>query len=343
MSHEDALAKKFAIELGFKSSAERVANEQDERAALVARELKFHNKFLDDCLGGILPNDLCLLGAFTGAGKTEMARIIAAANAVHGKHVYYFALEAARNEIERRTKYATVMMLARKHGVSTYGVSYRSWFRLRHEDTLGRFSHEAEQIMAERFGTLHTYYRGSKFTHEHVEKLFLAIQSQADLIIVDHLHYIDIDDDNENRGLKKLIQVIREVQFDIERPVLLIAHLRKRDSRSKDVVPHIEMFHGSSDIIKICTSAIMLAPAHSIEPSAAGRAPTFIHIPKDREDGANGYVAMSEFDRQYRNYDGKGYTLGRIRDGEFQPVDFADKPYWAVHHKPLTQNIRPAT
>lgn len=335
MSHKDALAEKFALELGFKSSADRIANEETERRELVARELQFHHSFLDDYLGGILPNDLHLLGAFTGAGKTELARIIACANAVHGRSVYYFALEAERSEIERRTKYTTLIMLARQHGVSTYGISYRSWYRLKHEDVLGRFNHEAEQIMAERFKTLHTYYRGSKFTHEHIEKLFLAIQSQADLIILDHLHYIDIDDENENRGLKKLIQVIREVQFDIGRPLLLIAHLRKRDTRSKDVVPHIEMFHGSSDIIKICTSAIMLAPAYEIEPSKPGRAPTFIHVPKERGDGANGLIAMCEFDRQARNY-GKNYTLGRVRDGQFTPIQETERPWWAKGHKPMT-------
>lgn len=340
MSHTDALAAKFAAELGFKSAAERVHGEHAERDALVARELQFHHSFLDDYLGGILPNDLHLLGAFTGAGKTELARIIACANAIHGRSVYYFALEAEPNEIERRTKYTTILMLARRHGVSTAGVSYRTWYRLKHEDTLGRFNHEAEQIMADRFKTLHTYYRGSKFTHEHIEKLFLAIQSQADLIILDHLHYVDIEDDNENRGLKRVIQMIREVAIDIGRPVILIAHLRKRDTRSKDIVPNIEMFHGSSDIIKICTSAIMLAPAYSVEPSAQGRAPTFIHVPKERGDGTNGLIAMCEFDRQFRNYDNK-YTLGRIRDGEFQPLGTDEAPQWAKRHKPLAVPMLP--
>lgn len=340
MSHTDALAAKFAAELGFKSSADRVQGEQDIRSDLVARELKFYHSFLDDYLGGILPNDLHLLGAFTGAGKTELARIIACANAIHGRSIYYFALEAEPDEIERRTKYVTVMMLARQHNVSTRGVSYRSWYRLQHEDTLGRFGFEAEQEVARQFKTLHTYYRGSKFTHEHIEKLFLAVQSQADLIILDHLHYVDIEDENENRGLKRVIQMIREVSIDIGKPVLLIAHLRKRDSRSKDLVPDIEMFHGSSDIIKICTSAIMLAPAYEIEPSAPGRAPTFIHVPKERGDGKTGLVAMCEFDRQFRNY-GQKYTLGRIRDGEFQPLGSDEAPAWAKRHKPLSVPMLP--
>jgi len=336
--HKDPLAIDF--EVGFAPLAERVINEEQERSDLVAREMPFNHGYLDDKLLSILPHDLLLLGAFTGAGKTELARIIANGNAMHGRNVHYFALEAEPKEIERRTKYSMIMMLARQHGVDTSGVTYASWYRNRHNDILGRFSHEAEREIVDKFKTLHTYYRGGKFTHEHIQKLFLAIQSQADLIILDHLHYVDIEDENENRGFKRTVQMIREVALEVGRAVLLIAHLRKRDSRAKSIVPDLEMFHGSSDIIKICTSAIMLAPAYSVPSTKPGRANTFIHVPKNRGDGSDGLVALCEFDRQFRNY-GKGYTLGRQVNGEFTPLDLVEVPSWAKRHKPLPVPIAP--
>ena len=70
-------------------------------------ELKYINnsgyfgiKYLDAALHGIKPNDLILIGASSGAGKTELCTHIAKTNAKLGKRVRYIALEAEKNEIE---------------------------------------------------------------------------------------------------------------------------------------------------------------------------------------------------------------------------------------------------
>ena len=99
----------FDFDENFVSAAERVTNERPERAELVGRQLSYGIQFLDDILRGILPHDLILLGASTGAGKTEAAKQIAMHNALLGKRVHYFALEAEPKEIERRVKYALLV------------------------------------------------------------------------------------------------------------------------------------------------------------------------------------------------------------------------------------------
>jgi replicative DNA helicase len=50
--------------------------------------------YLDAALKGICPNDLILIGATSGAGKTELCAQIARINAKLGKRVNYIALEA---------------------------------------------------------------------------------------------------------------------------------------------------------------------------------------------------------------------------------------------------------
>jgi hypothetical protein len=106
---KDPLAFDFGI--NFESVATRVKGETDERVERSKNELKYNHAFLDDLLRGIAVNDLIVLGAETGAGKTEFARAIAASNAKQGRRVYYFALEAEPKEIERRTKYAIMLGL----------------------------------------------------------------------------------------------------------------------------------------------------------------------------------------------------------------------------------------
>jgi hypothetical protein len=334
----------FDFGINFKSAAERVKGEAAERIKRGGNEVPYHHGFLDDLLRGISANDLIVIGAETGAGKTEFARAVAANNAKSGRRVYYFALEAEENEIERRTKFQIILEVAskrlreRNERLDWDRINYPDWYRGQLEDVFGDFNDEADREFALEYSNLHTYYRGSKFDHEDIKRLFLAIQSDAELIILDHLHYVDIDDENENRGFKKTVKMIRDVALGIGRPVILIVHLRKRDLRAKAIVPDVEMVHGSSDIAKICTRAIMLAPARSMPNAKPHLSNTFFYVPKDRVGGATGLVALCTFDRGLRRYDDL-YTLGRMSaDGtEFEPLE-SDIPRWAKRARRTTSS-----
>jgi len=343
----------FRYGVNFESAADRIGSERLERQQLVQRQLKYHVQFLDDRLESILPNHLVILGAETGAGKTEIARIISSSNAKEGKRVYYFALEAEKAEIERRLKFGVIGELAMQHMPSLLShLVYRDWYRGLLDGFIGSLNSDADEVIRHEYKTLFTYYRESEFGHDDIRRLFLAIQSGADLIVIDHLHYVDIDDDNENRGMKRVIKMIQNTGMSIGVPIILIAHLKKREGGSKALVPHLEMFHGSSDIIKIATHAIMLAPAVGYPSRRRGISNTFIHVPKDREEGKDGLIAMVEFDRGFKTY-GKTYTLGRQDGAEFQPLGTDDLPYWArdrvvsgvqrvSNHRPLAVDMQGA-
>jgi hypothetical protein len=335
----DPLAFDFGV--GFEPASARIKGERAAREALVRRELPFHVSFLDDCLRSLLPNDLILLGAETGAGKTELARIIASRSAEAGRHVNYFALEAENLEIERRDKYAILCELVFERKSHRIGeMNYPDWFRGRCNDVIAGLDDLADEIVSERRSTLHTYYRGSKFDHRDIKRLFMAIQSTTDLIILDHLHYVDIEDENENRGFKTTIKMIRDVALGIGKPVILIAHLRKSDSRGKSLVPRLEDFHGSSDIIKVVTHSIMLAPARSMPSHKPGISNTFMYVPKDRHGGNTGLLALCEFDWRKKIY-AEHYTLGRANGDQFEPIGTKEAPRWAKRHEPMSSPAIP--
>lgn len=336
----------FDFGLNFKSSAERVTEERDHRLLAAERALQYYHSFLDDALRCIFPNDLILLGALTGAGKTELARWIAASNARAGKRVHYLALEAEPFEIERRTKFAVLAGLVGRAGVKVPGgFNYPDWYCGRLEPYVKHLDEEADRIVAHDFQTLSTFYRGSDFGHDDIKRLFLAIKDQTDLIVLDHLHYVDVDDENENRGFKRTMKMIRDVSLGIGRPVLLVAHIRKLDKRYKTLVPSIDDVHGSSDIAKICTRAILVAPSskQSLEGSSCALtgAGTFFAIPKDRVGGALQPIALCDFDTRLRKY-GETYTLGyQSRSGDkFEPMAF-DAPAWARSHRAPANETAP--
>lgn len=329
----------------FASSPDRLRGELDERIGLAARALKFHHAFLDDCLRALLPNDLVLLGAPTGLGKTDLAMNIATTNAFTGKRVHYFALEAEPRELERRTKFAMLSKLAFQESHSKRReLNYTDWLLGKCEHICGHNNADVDARIARDLRPFWTFYRGNKFDAKDLEKQIIAVHQSTDLIVIDHLHYIDHGaDEHEVSALGNMVKTIRDVALNVGKPVLLIAHLRKREQGSKRLIASIDDFHGSSNITKICTQAITIERCNVVDTGKWHQAPTFMTILKDRRAGALPFVAVTNFDRRTKSY-ASNYTLGRLTKGgaDWEQISPGDKPEWAVHHVPLAVKEAPA-
>jgi hypothetical protein len=317
--------------------------ERDERAELSTRGLSYYHPFLDDVLRAILPHDLVLLGAPTGMGKTDLSLAIAMSNAIRGKRVAYFALEAEPRELERRTKFSWLSTEAYRRNLERKGeINYADWLLHKCEDIVGGLNDEADRHIAKNMRSLWTFYRGQHFGQQDLKKQIEKMQELVDLMVVDHLHYVDFDstDESEARALGDTVKVIRDVSLRIGKPIILVAHLRKRDQRSKQIIPAIDDFHGSSNITKICTQVITIEKAHSIEAPKWWLAPTFMSVLKDRRAGAPPFVALTNFDRRTRRYE-ETYTLGRLVKGgtEWEQIKPSDRPGWANGHTQMEMEL----
>lgn len=320
------------LSVDFAASSKRLEGEAAERRQLVARELSFGVGFLDAICRGILPHDLVLIGAHTGAGKTALASVIALSNALRGKSVYYFALEAEPREIERRLKYSLLASRAAKENVKGWmDMNYADWYRGKFPEVDAAFGGEADQSIAKTFATLNTFYRGTEFTINDVERMFKAVSSQADLIVLDHLHYVDTDDDiGENASVKRIVKKIRDVSLATGIPCLVVAHLRKSDRSRPRLVPTVDDFHGSSDISKIATKAILLSSARDQPHERKSMANTYMSVAKDRMVGAQHIVGLVAFDLRTSTYE-HTYSLGRLsfQGDAFEPIPMNEYPNWA--------------
>lgn len=323
----------------FASMPARLVDERAERIEHGQRKRSYYVGFLDDYLRGILDHDLVLLGAPTGMGKTEMALGIAASNAMTGRRVHYFALEAEPRELERRTKYALLSReLFRTKHVDRESMNYTDWYFGYLEAMCSPFNAWADNRVLEMLGGMQTYYRGAKFTVSDLQAGIMAVHQKSQLIIVDHLHYVDSDDDNEARALGDTVKTIRDVSLRIGVPILLVAHLRKRDQRAKQIIATLDDFHGSSNVVKIATQVITIEAAHCIESDKWYTAPTFIGVPKDRRGGRCPLTAVCMFDKRTNGY-ASDYRLGKISGSEWEEIAPHDVPRWAKHCVP---SVRPA-
>jgi hypothetical protein len=326
---------------------ERAQLEREERVAQKDKLLTYGITVLDEATGGILPNDLVLIGAKTGVGKTQAVTRIAAMNALKGKRVTLFALEAEEFEIERRIKFMLYGKAYREYVKqnkieNARALDYAEWRLGRMEGELERFEKGINAHMAA-FSSLKTIYRKSgDYGIEELEGDILRLFNETDLFIVDHLHYIDNDDENENAGMKRIVKKLRDLALSLGKPIVLVAHLRKtQKGKYAPLVPDVEDFHGSSDIVKIATTAIILAPCYQavfVDPDPELRRrysrffPTYIRLVKCRLEGSRlRFTSIAYFDPALGAYLDE-YAIGRLVSNDcnwdaLAPNEY--RPHWA--------------
>jgi replicative DNA helicase len=321
----------------FISSAERVKLEEKDRLEEHEKILPYGIKYLNDCMRGILPSDVVLIGAGSGVGKTEAAKICAAYIAKERKlDVHYFALEAENNEIERRIKFGLMGKWYKEtHTNIPEGmISYANWRYNRLQNELAPYTQRAEEVFKRDYETLHTYYAVKGwFGIEDLEREIYKLRGKTSLVVIDHLHYVDLEGKDENREMTRLVKTIKFMSNSLGIPFMLVCHLKKDDKkRGKDLVPDQADYHGSSNIVKICTQAIMIAPAWdfaSADSRAVGKA-TFMKAVKGRVDGSSVYfTGIGFFDYATSSYT-NDYCVGRIdRSGSKWSPATDNYPFWA--------------
>ncbi len=326
----------------FISAQDRIRGERDARRVDSENMIDYGIPYLDDCLGGIMPEDVILIGSKSGMGKTQLVSNIAAHQSENGKKVYFFALEAEDREIERRIKFS---FMARKYfaesGDPGKRISYKDWRQFKLESELGPYEDEAEAYF-EQLKNLKTFYRNrGDFNIDTLEKEVTKIAKEADLIILDHIHFIDIESAaNENAEMKKIVKMLNDLVSRYKVPIIIVAHLRKTfQGKNHALVPNLEDFHGSSDLVKIVKNAIILAPARGLlRKEADGTATekdkklydTYVQIRKSRIAGgpATTTTGVMFFDVTTNSYWPK-YAVGELtsNDSKWEPLDY--RPDWA--------------
>ncbi|MBA3916295.1 MAG: AAA family ATPase [Acidobacteriales bacterium] len=286
---------------------------------------------------GIFPDDLILVGAPSGVGKTQLCCNIAHANLEDGKTVHYIALEASEHEIERRIKFPLVM--DRYYGDPNRPhlgkIEYTDWLLGRHAVELEPYETEAAEYFKHAYKGLHIHYKADRFDVNSLIESVTYCAKETDLIMIDHVHYFDLDDENENRGIKQIAKTVRTLALEEQRPIILVAHLRKRDRNNDDLVAGLDEFHGSSDLYKIATRVITLSPGKQ---TAGGDYETYFRIAKNRLDGGSTrFIGKEYFSPKEGGYEKGRYQIGwanQTRKEGFAEIDRNLRPSWARGENP---------
>lgn len=315
--------------MAFRSASDNIITEQQDRIGIKSRLLSFGVKFLDDAMTGIFPDDLILLGAPSGVGKTQICVNIALANIENAKRVHFIALEASEFEIERRLKYkyiANYFFSDENRPRLKKNLTFTDWYLGEYENELKLYEDLATEFCHKAFGSLFTFYKSEKFDVFNLIENIHLIENDTDLIILDHIHYLDWDDPNDNRAIKEIAKKVRSLALECQKPIILVAHLRKKDRGNKEIAASLDEFHGSSDLSKIATKVITIAPGPVTDD---GKYTTYFRIPKNRLDGGvTRYVGATTFSPKKGGYDDE-YSIGFANTEKFFQLTHHQYPQWA--------------
>lgn len=273
---------------------------------------KFGVPYLDDELIGISKSDLVIIGARSGAGKSSLARIIYENN--NPLTTALFSLENFDGDLmaeELRKAYNDKM-----------GTRFtaREWQTAEIPSFNRGVLEELEDDIKQMYVANTVFGRqtpdGEPWTVDTLRQWMLyCVNTQAvNLIILDHLDYLDRDNPNEsdNSHVTELMKMIREVQEVAPNGcgVVAFSHLRKPIGKVEDVkVPNENEFIGSSNKVKQATQVVMIAPTN--EPPMGICYGTWFCIRKNRNGGIKNQAACLLFNPVTASYE-QGYELYSI-------------------------------
>lgn len=278
---------------------------------------QFGIKYLDDRLRGINQGDLILIGARSGAGKSTLADMIAQCNVKLGKKVHLFSLENFDGD-----SFVTKAYYFYKNITKDYDLDLRDFacgeFNIKNEALI-----EAEKKANECFKGINLTPRQADYNIEKlIDDMKKAVEKEGcELIILDHLDYVDKDNPNENdiSHMTHLMRAIRNLQDVYKVAVVAFSHLRKpMNAKELPAVPSMDEFIGSSNKVKEATVVIMVAPDDKSNEDNYDkqRKATWFCVRKCRMGGIDNKTAKLFFDRRLGKY---------ADDYEIYVVDYAGK------------------
>lgn len=266
----------------------------------------FGVSYLDHEVYGIMPNDLILIGARSGAGKSDLATQIAQHNARQGIPVSLISLENFPDD-----DFMVRVYYAYKRLADDYDLKPRQFL-----GGIGTFFHPDPAILSQAekeaeafFKNIALTVRTNDFGIEDLKKTMVknVEVDKCRMIILDHIDYLDKIDPRENdiTHVTEIMRTIRRLQNGWNVPVVAISHLRKLpNAKDAPKIPSMDEFIGSGNKVKEATMVIVVAPDDERNETALDKtlASTFFCIRKLRQGGYQNQCGRLQYDRRTGRY-----------------------------------------
>lgn len=226
---------------------------QERRARNIQNNCIYGIDILDQYLGWIIENELVVIWAWSGIGKSELSWIIAISNAMRWKKVALLSLEWDIWEIAYR-------YFQQKMNIKYFdNKNFIRWpeYRLNIRD-VSKYEDQIFNEMPPELDNIYVFDKSFIPNREKLLQLMKDVRWEVDMFIIDHLHYLDYGSD-EYGWISDIIRAIKETTEIIKKPVICVSHLSRKFLWEKRL-PNKNDLHGSSNIEKNANTVILLAP-----------------------------------------------------------------------------------
>ena len=160
-------------------------------------------------------------------------------------------------EVAKREWHKRMVTLIKRDGRTDLDISYKGFITNKDEKLWKYRDAVKEDLINDCEEYLHVYKRKRALDIDMLTEQLVLAKTNADLVIIDHLHYFDFVTANEHQELTQILKKIRELIVQSRVAIVLISHLRKK---TKDrFLPENEDFHGSSNIPKQADTCIIVS------------------------------------------------------------------------------------
>jgi len=195
------------------------------------------------------------VAAASWVGKTELAVNIALHNAMRWKRVALFSLEWDVWEITYRYFQREINKKIMK---DKWKVMRWPEYRLNLRTDIEDLERDVYNEMPKEMDNLMIFDKSFIPNRTALLQMLQDTYQQGDLFVIDHLHYLDFWE-NEYSWISEIVKWIKEMTELMEKPVVLVSHLSRKNSENKRL-PNISDLHWSSNIEKNANTIILLTP-----------------------------------------------------------------------------------
>lgn len=266
-----------------------------------------NNYFIDKYLGGIAKNELMVIGSPSGFGKTTFANCLTFELLSAGLKPCFMSLENTMGDTLKLRAF-----LIWKEKTRNWGIKFREWSLISEDNETVQESYiEAHDLIKQ---ILLIENSGIYKIENLITDLDRAKNQGANVIILDHLDFIDADDTQIASSQTFMIQTIKTFVETNKIPMIAFSQLSKKIDK-RVIIPEYNDFYGSSNKSKMATSIIMIQRDFDNTIASENKYSTYFVVRKDRYGSNTNVGERIYFDSKRGKYEDKGYRISTTIDG----------------------------
>lgn len=266
-----------------------------------------NNYFIDKYLGGIAKNELMVIGSPSGFGKTTFANCLTFELLSAGLKPCFMSLENTMGDTLKLRAF-----LIWKEKTRNWGIKFREWSLISEDNEIVQESYiEAHDLIKQ---ILLIENSGIYKIENLITDLDRAKNQGANVIILDHLDFIDADDTQIASSQTFMMQTIKTFVETNKIPMIAFSQLSKKIDK-RVIIPEYNDFYGSSNKSKMATSIIMIQRDFDNTIASENKYSTYFVVRKDRYGSNTNVGERIYFDSKRGKYEDKGYRISTTIDG----------------------------